>query len=71
MGVWVLVWSMSPVQIVLCANNIYSENNMADVVTHELIHAFDHCRAEVDLKNPIHLACTEVRAWARLCRRHG
>lgn len=34
---------------------------MADVVTHELIHAFDHCRAEVDLKNPLHLACTEVR----------
>ena len=49
-------------EVVLCANNIYSEGHMTDVVTHELIHAFDHCRGKVDFKDPRHLACTEIRA---------
>ncbi|XP_023369491.1 mitochondrial inner membrane protease ATP23 homolog isoform X2 [Otolemur garnettii] len=36
---------------------------MNRVVTHELIHAFDHCRAHVDwFTNVRHLACSEVRA---------
>ncbi|XP_064417651.1 mitochondrial inner membrane protease ATP23 homolog isoform X3 [Latimeria chalumnae] len=36
---------------------------MTRVVTHELIHAFDHCRAHVDWFNNVkHLACSEVRA---------
>lgn len=34
---------------------------MNRVVTHELIHAFDHCRAHVDWFNNFrHLACSEV-----------
>ena len=33
---------------------------MDDVLTHELIHAFDHCRAHVDWSNIDHLACSEV-----------
>jgi mitochondrial inner membrane protease ATP23 len=31
-------------------------------ITHELVHAFDHCRAAVDNANCRHLACTEIRA---------
>ncbi|XP_060100947.1 mitochondrial inner membrane protease ATP23 homolog [Heteronotia binoei] len=50
-------------QIVLCQNNIRQQSHMNRVVTHELIHAFDHCRAHVDWFNNIrHLACSEIRA---------
>ncbi|XP_060545945.1 mitochondrial inner membrane protease ATP23 homolog isoform X2 [Pantherophis guttatus] len=48
-------------QIVLCQNNIHSQSQMNRVVAHELIHAFDHCRAHVDWFNNIkHLACSET-----------
>ncbi|XP_069908628.1 mitochondrial inner membrane protease ATP23 homolog isoform X2 [Oryctolagus cuniculus] len=48
-------------QIVLCQNNIRSEAHMSRVVTHELIHAFDHCRAHVHwFSNVRHLACSET-----------
>ncbi|XP_013882454.1 mitochondrial inner membrane protease ATP23 homolog isoform X2 [Austrofundulus limnaeus] len=50
-------------QIVLCQNNIQQQSHMNRVVTHELIHAFDHCRAHVDWFNNFrHLACSEIRA---------
>ncbi|XP_062850760.1 mitochondrial inner membrane protease ATP23 homolog [Trichomycterus rosablanca] len=50
-------------QIVLCQNNIHQQAHMNRVVTHELIHAFDHCRAHVDwFDNTRHLACSEIRA---------
>ncbi|KAF7246497.1 hypothetical protein EYD10_07235 [Varanus komodoensis] len=50
-------------QIVLCQNNIHYQAHMNRVVTHELIHAFDHCRAHVDWFNNVkHLACSEIRA---------
>lgn len=50
-------------QIVLCQNNIRQQGHMNRVVTHELIHAFDHCRAHVDwFNNYRHLACSEIRA---------
>uniref|UniRef100_A0A0F8ALI9 Mitochondrial inner membrane protease ATP23 n=1 Tax=Larimichthys crocea TaxID=215358 RepID=A0A0F8ALI9_LARCR len=50
-------------QIVLCQNNISQQSHMTRVVTHELIHAFDHCRAHVDwFNNYRHLACSEIRA---------
>ncbi|XP_061495863.1 mitochondrial inner membrane protease ATP23 homolog [Rhineura floridana] len=50
-------------QIVLCQNNIHNQSHMDRVVTHELIHAFDHCRAHVDWFNNVkHLACSEIRA---------
>ncbi|KTG07047.1 hypothetical protein cypCar_00041681, partial [Cyprinus carpio] len=36
--------------------------SMKRVVTHKLIHAFDHCRARVDWFNSFrHLACSEVK----------
>ncbi|XP_044133019.1 mitochondrial inner membrane protease ATP23 homolog isoform X2 [Bufo gargarizans] len=48
-------------EIVLCQNNIHNQSHMNRVVTHELIHAFDHCRAHVDWFNNVrHLACSEA-----------
>jgi inner membrane protease ATP23 len=35
---------------------------MNDVLTHELIHAYDDCRSTVDWDNLEHLACSEIRA---------
>ena len=32
------------------------------VMGHELLHAFDKCRAKLDFTNPRHVACTEVRS---------
>nr|XP_033813793.1 mitochondrial inner membrane protease ATP23 homolog isoform X1 [Geotrypetes seraphini]XP_033813795.1 mitochondrial inner membrane protease ATP23 homolog isoform X1 [Geotrypetes seraphini] len=50
-------------EIVLCQNNIHHQSHMNRVVAHELIHAFDHCRAQVDwFSNVKHLACSEIRA---------
>ncbi|XP_048074052.1 mitochondrial inner membrane protease ATP23 homolog isoform X1 [Ursus arctos] len=48
-------------QIVLCQNNIRNQSHMNRVVTHELIHAFDHCRAHVNWFTDLrHLACSET-----------
>lgn len=49
-------------QIVLCENNIYSQGHMDETLTHELVHSYDYCRAQLDWDNLRHLACTEVRA---------
>eukprot|EP00051_Salpingoeca_urceolata_P007907 m.101611 g.101611 ORF g.101611 m.101611 type:complete len:166 (-) comp15469_c0_seq1:53-550(-) len=59
-------------QIVLCEDALYSESNTADVLTHELMHAFDHCRGHVDFASNIkHLACTEIRAANRCVKRRA
>ena len=55
-----LVCIPDSLQIVLCENKIYSQGCMNDTLTHELVHAFDHCRAHLDWNNLHHLACTEV-----------
>ncbi|XP_043824950.1 mitochondrial inner membrane protease ATP23 homolog isoform X2 [Dromiciops gliroides] len=56
-------------QIVLCQNNIHNQAHMNRVVTHELIHAFDHCRAHVDwFTNVKHLACSETCVRDRALR---
>ncbi|XP_018417091.1 PREDICTED: mitochondrial inner membrane protease ATP23 homolog [Nanorana parkeri] len=50
-------------EIVLCQNTITDQKQMNRVVTHELIHAYDHCRAHVDFSSNLqHLACSEIRA---------
>eukprot|EP00058_Branchiostoma_floridae_P016377 XP_002601865.1 hypothetical protein BRAFLDRAFT_75919 [Branchiostoma floridae] len=44
-------------------NIISSQGMMNRVLTHELIHAFDHCRGKVDWYNNLqHVACSEIRA---------
>ncbi|KAG8577721.1 hypothetical protein GDO81_010274 [Engystomops pustulosus] len=50
-------------EIVICQNTVNDQTTMNRMLTHELIHAYDHCRAHVDFLNNIqHLACTEIRA---------
>ncbi|KAL7747274.1 Mitochondrial inner membrane protease atp23 [Sorochytrium milnesiophthora] len=48
--------------VVLCENRFISKSHMEDTLTHELIHALDHCRAKLDWSNCRHHACTEIRA---------
>ncbi|CEO97450.1 Mitochondrial inner membrane protease ATP23 [Plasmodiophora brassicae] len=48
--------------VILCENRLTSESQTATVAAHELIHAFDNCRAHHDPGNLQHHACTEIRA---------
>jgi Zn-dependent peptidase ImmA (M78 family) len=48
-------------KIVLCQNHIANQEWMDRTLAHELLHAFDHCRAKVDWSNCEHHACSEVR----------
>ncbi|OWF51300.1 mitochondrial inner membrane protease ATP23 homolog [Mizuhopecten yessoensis] len=48
-------------QVVFCQNKVKS-SGYCGILAHELIHAFDDCRAKVDYKNVDHIACTEIRA---------
>ena len=48
-------------QIVVCSNQIEFEDEVNQVLIHELIHAFDDCRAaNLDWANCAHHACSEV-----------
>ncbi|XP_058754458.1 mitochondrial inner membrane protease ATP23-like [Vicia villosa] len=49
--------------ITVCANKKQNQDNVTQVIIHELIHAFDDCRAaNMDWTNCAHHACSEVRA---------
>ncbi|KAJ1927352.1 Mitochondrial inner membrane protease atp23 [Tieghemiomyces parasiticus] len=48
--------------IQLCANHFMSTSHMKVTLAHELVHAYDHCRFNMDLSNCLHHACTEIRA---------
>ncbi|CRG94612.1 metalloprotease, putative [Plasmodium gallinaceum] len=47
----------------LCANNITNFYKLKYILTHELIHAFDFARANIDMYNCHHIACSEIRAY--------
>lgn len=48
--------------ILLCSNHIRSKWQLEDILTHELVHAYDQLKFKVDLSNLKHHACTEIRA---------
>ncbi|RHY33018.1 hypothetical protein DYB32_001945 [Aphanomyces invadans] len=51
--------------VVLCQNHIKDQEWMDRTLAHELIHAYDHCRAQVDWKTDCDAhACSEIRAAA-------
>jgi inner membrane protease ATP23 len=52
----------STCQVVLYPKNLHSFKELCTIFQHELIHALDYCRADIDFNNPSHLACTEIRA---------
>ena len=35
-------------------------NETVEILSHEIIHAFDYCRAYLDINNNSHVACSEV-----------
>ncbi|XP_067120491.1 LOW QUALITY PROTEIN: mitochondrial inner membrane protease ATP23 homolog [Centruroides vittatus] len=49
-------------QVIICQNVAKSSGRVQGAMSHELIHMFDYCRANMDFKNLDHLACTEIRA---------
>mmetsp|Transcript_3893 Transcript_3893/g.6804 ORF Transcript_3893/g.6804 Transcript_3893/m.6804 type:complete len:188 (+) Transcript_3893:65-628(+) len=48
--------------IILAGNHLGAQRLANQTLVHEMIHAFDQCRAKVDWTNCFHHACTEVRA---------
>lgn len=47
----------------MCHNHIQTATEFDNMLAHELLHAFDHCRAaDLDWSNCRHHACSEVRA---------
>ncbi|PKU77021.1 mitochondrial inner membrane protease ATP23-like [Dendrobium catenatum] len=49
--------------IIVCCNHMSYQDEISQVLIHELIHAYDDCRAKnMDWKNCAHHACTEIRA---------
>ncbi|KAH6802851.1 Ku70-binding family protein [Perilla frutescens var. frutescens] len=49
--------------IVVCSNHVQLQDDVEQVVIHELIHAYDDCRAaNLDWTNCAHHACSEIRA---------
>ncbi|EOY02596.1 hypothetical protein QUC31_018089 [Theobroma cacao] len=49
--------------IMVCSNHINMQDEVNQVVIHELIHAYDDCRAaNLDWANCAHHACSEIRA---------
>lgn len=49
-------------KIILCENKQIDKRMFQNTVLHELIHAYDICRAKIDWNNCKHYACTEIRA---------
>ena len=49
--------------IVLCANHLRNQAHLEETLSHEMLHAYDHLRYQVDWQNNLrHAACTEIRA---------
>ncbi|KAK9473414.1 uncharacterized protein V1510DRAFT_414981 [Dipodascopsis tothii] len=48
--------------ILLCQNRIIDRSHLEDTIAHELVHAYDQCKFEVDWLNLRHHACSEIRA---------
>lgn len=49
-------------QVIICQNVATSAGRVQGALSHELLHMYDYCRANMDFKNLDHLACTEIRA---------
>ncbi|KAI0887259.1 peptidase M76 family-domain-containing protein [Annulohypoxylon maeteangense] len=51
--------------ILICANEVSNRHHFEDILSHEMVHAWDHLRWKVDFmaeKGLKHAACTEIRA---------
>ncbi|GMM38713.1 putative metalloprotease [Saccharomycopsis crataegensis] len=48
--------------ILVCQNRIINKFHMEDTLSHELVHAYDDAKFQVDWMNLRHHACSEIRA---------
>lgn len=48
--------------ILICQNRVFNRLKFEDTLAHEMVHAYDHCKFEVDWMNLRHHACSEIRA---------
>lgn len=48
-------------QIVVCYNRC-NKSMIQGILSHEMLHMFDYCRANFDFDNIRHVACSEIRA---------
>ena len=48
--------------VTLCQNWLDNGLQTEDTMSHELLHAYDHCRVKFDQLNCRHHACSEIRA---------
>jgi len=49
--------------VVVCQNHVQTQEEVNNLLAHELIHAYDHCRAkDLDWNNCMHHTCSEIRA---------
>ncbi|KAG6529313.1 hypothetical protein ZIOFF_011510 [Zingiber officinale] len=62
-----LIFVIFLLQITICCNHMSFQNEIDQVIIHELIHAYDDCRAKnLDWTNCAHHACSEVQYyWIR------
>jgi hypothetical protein len=44
----------------MCENYLPTKGAVEDVLMHELVHAYDNCRAELDTSDCVQVACAEV-----------
>jgi len=49
--------------VILCQNNLKSQDEMNRILAHELIHAYDVCRVKYNVDDIKHLACSEVKEF--------
>lgn len=49
-------------KILMVAEHVQDQSIFDRTLVHELVHAYDQCRANVDWKNRKHHACSEIRA---------
>jgi inner membrane protease ATP23 len=49
-------------EILLCENKLKTLGEVENVLIHEMIHAYDDCRAFIDPEDCRHFACMEIRA---------
>ena len=49
-------------QVIICSNNCKTPEKVEEILSHELVHMYDYCTANIDFSNPKHLACSEIRA---------
>ncbi|KAH9070086.1 hypothetical protein Ae201684P_002456 [Aphanomyces euteiches] len=61
----------SPPAIVLCANRLHTNDDVKEVVVHELIHAYDYTVRNMDLTIPRILACSALCARVGIMLNRG